>query len=415
MVNEDIILENQTQTLEEVLDKLNDRSTETIEQIVVGDADVASALDITVECFRALADLRRTISSEGVSNADVQALRNIQQRMQPYIRLPSCVALEAYEGTFTPSRSMINQTVSQEAALAEMGKTLKEWFFIFVDFIIRVVDWCRVVWNSEDLIRGRLKMMDSHLQSLHNEFQQLMKYNSTFGRDAMPEMLALAEVVLSDPKLTRSENMLVAFNVKGLDSVVKMADKDIDANFNRLMKDVVSLKGHIEADKPMAISYDYATEFNATVQALEDMTVAMDDKDYFITAVRTDFWTRPKLLVSRPIFAPSHNIEQVQRLAKEVRSIKRNSNFDALKEVDILVNTIENISNSVKVLERCIKYKQALYADYYKASATYANFYIRARDTLNETILTKSAADFDKSVMDRLDKVWESLLNKMGI
>lgn len=415
MENEEAILEDQTQTLEQALDKLVDRSEDTIDQTIVDDVDTASALDVAVECLKATADLYRTISSEGVSAADVNALRNIQQRMRPYVKLPTSVALEAYEGTFTPTRSMINQTISQEATLAEIGKTLKEWFFIFVDFIIRVVDWCRKVLNSEDLIRTRLKLMDGRILLLYNQFKQLMKYNLTLGRNSEEQMYALAKVVLDDPKLIRSDNMLMAFHVKGHDNTVTLADKDIDANFNRLMKDVVSLKEHIENNKPMALGYDYAMELDSTVSVLEDMTVAVPDKDYLIKAVRTDFWERPKLLVLRPIFAPSHNIDQVQRLAKEVRSIKRNSNFDALKEVDILVQTIENITGSVKVLERVIKYKQQLYSDYYKASATYCNFYIRGYETMKEEIYTKSPEDFDKTVMDRLDKVWTDILSKMGI
>lgn len=408
------ILANQTQTLEEALDRLEDRSADVVEPTYVPDVNT-DALDIAVECFKATVDIYHTINREGVSQADIQALRAIQAKMRPHAKLTSKVALEAYEGMFTTKRSMINQTISQEATLAEIGHTLKEWFFIFVDFIIRVTDWARRVWNSEDLIRNRLKSMDSYLQTMYNLLQELVKYNTSMGRDASPDLLAIAEVVLNDTKLTRSENMLMAFNVGHYGSVVKAADKDVDKNFNFLMKDVASLKTHIEHNRPGNLGYDYGMEINVTAEALEDMTVASVDNAEFVKQIGLDFFTHPKTLVARPIFAPSHNIEQVQRLAKEVRSIKRNVNFDNLKEVDIIVQAIENMSSSVKGLERVIKYKQALYADYYKASATYANFYIRARETVEESIKTHSAADLDKVMMDRLRKAWESLLDRMGI
>lgn len=419
MPTESEILDQQTQTLEEALDRLSERDDDiTPEKTVVPDVN-GDGLQIAVECIRTLADLHRTISVEGVSKADIQALRAIQARMAPHARLPSKVALEDYEGMFTPTRSLINQTVSQEASLAEIGKTIKEWFFIFVDFLIRVADWARRVWNSEELIRARLKLMDTNLQSMCNQVMDLVKYGKTLGRDPYEKLMSLADTVLDDPKLPRTESMLQAFNVsKGTSlpgTAIKMIDKSIDANFERLMKEVSSLKTHIEQNKPMSIGVSYDLDFGINAQLLQDMTVAMDDPEFFKQKVRRDFWTDPKKLISRPIFAPSHNIEQVQRLSKEIRGIKRNANFDALSEVDIIVKTIENLSQSVKHLEEIIKFKQMLYADYYKASATYANFYIRAREYIEEDIRTHAADDFDKQLIKRMTKTWEDLLNRMGI
>lgn len=418
MLSEDEILDNQTQTLEEALDKLNSRSEEPIEKTYVADVD-GNALHVAVECLKNLVDLHRTISVEGVSKADVQALRAIQTRMQPYTRLPTKVALEAYEGMFTPNRTMINQTVSQEAALAEIGKTLKEWFFIFVDFIIRVADWCRKVWNSEDLIRARLKMMDMYIQPMCNSLMEMVKYNKTLGRDSYDDLMALADTILEDPKLVRSESMLQAFNVSRGNSTpgtaIKNIDRSTDQCFDRLMKEVSALKTHIEQNRPMSIGVSFDMELGINAGLLQQMTEAMDDVEFFKQKVRRDFWTEPKRLVTRPIFAPSHNIEQVQRLVKEIRSIKRNANFDALKDVDVLVTTVETLSESVKHLEEIIKFKQQLYADYYKASATYANFYIRAREFVQEDIKAHAGEDIDRSLMERADKVWEGILSKMGL
>lgn len=418
MLSEDEIINNQTQTLEEVLDKLNDRSDEPLEKTIVTDVD-GGALHVAVECLKTLVDLHRTIYTEGVSKADVQALRAIQTRMRPYTRLPTKVALEAYEGMFTPNRTMINQTVSQEATLAEIGSTIKEWFFIFVDFIIRVADWCRKVWNSEDAIRGRLKLMDMYLQQMYNSLKELLEYDKTLGRDLREDLMDMADTVLDDPKLVRSESMLLAFNVsKGTNppgNAVKNIDRATDRCFTSLMKEVSSLKTHIEQNKPMSIGVSFDMELGINAQLLQTMTEAIDDPDLFKEKVGRDFWTDPKRLVTRPIFAPSHNIEQVQRLAKEIRGIKRNANFAALKEVDVLVATIETLSQSVKHMEEIIKVKQQLYIDYYKASATYANFYVRAREFVHEDIKAHAGEDFEKQMFKRADKVWEDILTRIGL
>lgn len=411
----DQILDDQTQTLEEALAKLEDRTTEVVEPTHIPEFSTPEVLDVAVECLKATVDLYHTISKEGVSLADVQALRAIQDKMRPYARLPIKPALEAYEGMFTPGRSMINQTISQEASLAEAGKTLKEWFFIFVDFIIRVSDWCRRVWNSEDMIRGRLKMMDTYLMSLWNQLKELKLYNETLGRKSDAELAAIAEKTLKDPKLVKSRTTLVAFAVSNNAKAIEQTSKMVDRNFDRLMKDILSMRSHIEANKPMALGGWWGMEINDLAILLEALTVADVDEKDFINTIGTDFWERPRQLVSRPILAASHNIEQVQRMAKEIRGIKRNGNWDDLKEIDIVVQSVENLSEGTKGLERIIKFKQGLYVDYYKASATYANFYIAARDFLADEIKTKSAADFDNLVMDRLNKAWETTLDKMGI
>lgn len=415
MLTEDQILDEQVQSLDAALDKLDEHSAEPITPNEVGDVDAGQALAVTVECLKATRDLYHTISSEGVSAADVKALRSIRDRMAPYMTLNPKVALEEYEGMFTPNRTMINQVVSQEATLAEIGTTLKEWFFKFLDYVIKLVDWCRVVWNSENTIRLRLKALDSNLQSMYNAFDDCLVRNSLAGVDMLPQMTAIAKLVLSDPKLTRSESMLIAFGVKGHDSVIVHADKDIDYTFGLLMKDVASLKTYIEQNKPMAIGIDFATDLHVTAEALEELQVAVDEPDFFHDTIGTEFWMHPKRLVNRPIYAPSHNILQVQRLAKEMRNIKRNANFDNLKEVDILVQTVENISGCIHGLERVITFKQKLYADYYKASATLANFYIRGREVLMDQIAKNGDEDVKRVVVTKLNKIWDEILKKMGM
>lgn len=415
MLTEDQILDEQVQTLDEALDKLDAHSTEAVERNEVADVDVGQALTVTVECLKATRDLYHTIAKEGVSASDIKALRNIRERMSPFMTLPTKVALEEYEGMFTPNRSMINQVVSQEATLGEIGTTLKEWFFKFLDFVIKVVDWCRTVWNSEEAIRLRLKALDTNLQSMYNAFDDCLVRNKLAGVDMLPQLTAISKLVLSDPKLTRSQSMLVAFGVKGKDQDIIYGDKDIDYTFNLLMKDVASLKNHVEQNKPMAIGVDFASDIHVTADTMEQMLVAEDEKDFFLDNLGTEFWMHPKRLVGRPIYAPSHNIQQVQRLAKEFRTIKRNVNFDQLKEIDILVQTVENISGCVQGLERVITFKQKLYADYYKASATMANFYIRGRDVMMDQIAKNGDEEVNRVVLTKLNKAWDEILKHMGI
>ena len=90
-------------------------------------------------------------------------------------------------------------------------------------------------------------------------------------------------------------------------------------------------------------------------------------------------------------------------------------NFDQLKEIDILVQTVENISGCVQGLERVITFKQKLYADYYKASATMANFYIRGRDVMMDQIAKNGDEEVNRVVLTKLNKAWDEILKHMGI
>lgn len=417
MLTESEVLDEQVQTLETALDKLEDYDNNPVVENTSSDTDIASQLTVTVECLHATADLYRTIQREGVSASDVSALRHIRERMSPFMKFPSNVALEAYEGTFTPSRSMINQTVSQEAAVEEFGKTLKEWFFKIVDWIIKAVDWCRVVWNSESAIRTRLKLIDFNLQGMYNEFDDLIKRNALAGRDVTGELNAISKLVLSDPKLIRSESTLIAFGDKALGGKITAYDKHIDRIYGMLIRDVGSLKAHIENNKPSALPAIYSQELQMDAEGLEALAVASSDtsKDFFEERLGLDYWKKPEVIVKRPVYAPSGNIIQVQKIAKEFRDIRRNVNFDQLKEIDTIVQNVENITASLKALERIIDFKQKLYLDYYKASATLANFYIRGHEMMLDLIIRNTDADTNRVVVEKLKKAWQDVMTRMKI
>lgn len=415
MLTEDQILDEQVQTLDEALDKLEEHSADPITPNEVDDTDVGQALTVTVECLKATVDLYHTIVQEGVSASDIKALRSIRKRMEPYMALPFKPALEAYEGLFTPNRSMINQVVSQEATMAELGTTLKEWFFKFVDFIIKVVDWCRVAWNSETAISLRLKAIDHNLQSMYNSFDDVYKRNLANGRDLTPELNKLAKLVLLDPKLPRHRATLIAFGQKNADMPILREDKEVDRLFTSLIRDITSLKDYISSNKTMAFGYDYATRISEAADQLDLLFVTSDEEDFLVNELWADYWKHPKRFVDRPIHAASRNIKQIQQIADVFRKIKRNSNFDQLKDIDTVVQVVENITGSTKALERIIRRKQELFTVYYKTSATMANFYIRGHAMMLDELVKNSTTDNEKVVIDKLSKSWEDLLNKMGI
>lgn len=415
MLTESEILDEQVQTLEEALDKLSDHENNPVTQQVALDTGAGQVVQVTVECLKATVDLYLTISQEGVSADDIKALRHIRERMAPFITLSYRPALEEYEGMFTPGRSMINQTVSQEATLAEVGITLKEWFFKFIDFVIKVVDWCRVAWNSETTINARLRLIDHNLQSMYNEFEKLLKRNQMVGRDYEGELNAIWKQVLLDPKLGRSQAMLYAFGMTTNATVYDKADVEINEAFRWMLMDIAGLKNRLEKGEAMEMGHDYANDIHDAAASIEALAVASPDVDFIVSHLPKDYWRKPKTILARKPYVPSQNIIQVQTIAKKLRDIRRNGNFADLKDTDAMVHSVQNITDTISGIERVITVKQNLFTDFYKASATLANFYIRGYEMLLEEARKYDNEDAAKAMNERASKAWDSICTKMGI
>lgn len=415
MLTESEILDEQTQTLEEALDKLADHENHPVTQNTALDTGAGQTVQITVECLKALVDLHNTISQEGVSADDIRAMRHIRERMAPFMTLSYRPALESYEGMFTPGRSMINQTVSKEASLEEIGLTLKEWFFKFIDFIIKVVDWCRIAWNSEFAIKTRLGVIDNNVQSMYNEFDRLLKRNQSAGRDYNGEMNAIWKQVLQDPQLGRSQAMLYAFGMTEDAGVYVKANDAIDDAYRWILMDIVGLKNRIEKSEPMELTHTYADEVHEAAVDIEALAVASSDVNYLLDHLPKDYWRKPKVILARKSQVPSHNISQVQVIAKKLREIRRNGKFPDLKDNDAMVHSIQNITDTISGIERTITVKQNLFTDFYKASATLVNFYSRGYEFLLAEAQKHDNDDASKAMNDRAAKVWDSICTKMGI
>lgn len=415
MLTENEILANQTQTLEEALDRLEDHTKPIDDLVDLIDTGSVDNSVVAVECLKSLVDLYHTVSIEGVSKADIDALWSIQQRLVPFAALGVKPALEGYSGMFTPNRSMINQNISQEAVLAEIGKTLKEWFYAFIDFIIKMANWCRKVLNSETAINAKLTLINMNIQDLHSQLNNVIKISAKYGRDVLPEVNKVSELVLKDPKLARNELTLIAFNVKGKADELITMDKYTDVLFSYLMKDLHSLKKHVENNDPNVHASLTGYDLEGHLQLYEALTVTNADEDLILDEVGVEFWRKPKTLIERKVFAPKRNIEQVEKVAKAIREIKRNSNFSDLKNVDALVANVEDIMRCIKVLEKIIIVKQTLLTDYYKASATTINLYVRAYDTIVEDLNTNAAEEIKDQALEAISKAWNKTLDKLGI
>lgn len=415
MLTESEILDEQVQTLDEVLDKLTECEIEGMEPKTVPDLGDSQVLQVTVECLKATVDLYQTISSEGVSASDIKALRHIRERMAPHMTLTYVPALEAYEGMFTPTRSMVNQVVSQEATLEEIGITLKEWFFKFIDFVIKLLDWSRSAWNTEFAIKKRLMFIDDNLQSMYNAFEDTLKWSNKVGRDYTAQLNAIWEQVLLDPKLNRSPSMLYAFGMTTNVNAYTKANKIVDDSYRLVLKDITALKMRVEKDQPMLTTYMYGNDINDAAFTLEQLTVADSKVSYLSDQLPSEYWRKPRSLLERKVQAPSAQITQVQEIAKQLRDIKRNSKFNDLKDSSDLVSVVENLTAAIKGLERIIAVKQALFVDFYKASATMATFYIRGHDLMNDDLMKHDSSDSTKIAIDRMSKTWEDICSKMGL
>lgn len=209
--------------------------------------------------------------------------------------------------------------------------------------------------------------------------------------------------------------MLYAFGLANDENVYKHANSSVDDSYRWILMDVAALKKRLESNVAMELGHDYAGDVIDAVSVVEDLAVASPDVDFLESNLPKEFWRKPKVILNRTPQVPSQNIAQVQVIAKKLRDIRRSGNFPDLKDTDAMVRSVENITETIKGIERMITVKQNLFTDFYKASATLANFYVRGHDLLLTEAMKYDNDDAMKAVNDRAAKVWESICSKMGI
>lgn len=420
MLSDSEILDEKTQSLDTALQELEANHADEAPGPVsstVRDVLKDQQLVTAVECMGTLTDLWNTISQEGVSVYDVQVLRSVQVKMNDIsaLRQPK-VALERFEGLFTPTRTELNQTVSLEAVKFEFVRILKEWFLKLMDFIIDVVKWVKNVKNSEFMVKARTQAMNDELLSAKQHLTNMRNMNALSDRKLKPAYDAIQEAVLADPKLPKNKLTLMAFGPSQLNAEFDSHLRTV-LNFGKIFTTVTT-------DLVQALEGGRYDQANATfvgsiiedaVNELNDFTVESTDENYFAKELPDLDMYQPKYVLQRK----SYYIEPFNQLLKvAINDLRRIKRFDKLTDdADItrVQEAVQDLTKGIKAMERTIQIIAQLNNGYFKVSASYMNYYSRCFETTRKDFTANVMDDLTRTAFDKLTKSWDKLMDSLAV
>lgn len=422
MLSDSEILDNKTQSLDEALQKLEANREQNEAGPVsstVHDVLNDENLEIAVECVQTLADLYATVSQEGISSYDVQTLRAVQSKMNAISEVGAPkVALERYEGMFTPERSGLNQKVSIEAIQVEFMRIVKEWFYKLVDFVVGVVNAVIRLKDHNFMVDRRNEQIKGAVVQYRAQLRELMKLNAWGDRDLRPEFKAIQETLLRDPKLPHNKLTLMGFGTSQLDKDFQRELKTINSFSVNFKKVVDGLAVTVEkGDDSNVTTTFFGRILEDAVKTLEEFTVEDPDPDYFFKApmLKGLDLMQPKYFLER---TPYYMATWYTLLDDSVKSLKRIKRFNAITDeaaVDRVAASIADINIGIKAIHTVAKTISELNVCQFKVGATFINYYINCHEVVMEDFKNHRFDDLQRVAIDKAAKAWDKITSDLGL
>lgn len=412
------ILDDKTQTLEKAVQLLEETSDDTTPiDPVTRDVLKDEQLGIAVECMGTLKDLYQTVSQDGVSVYDVQVLRAVQSKMDSIAAGKlNKVALEQFEGMFTPSRSGLNQTVSIEAIVAEFGRIIKEWFYKLVDFISDVVLWAKSIMNGESVVRDKTESLTANILQAKQHLTNMRNLNILSDRKLKQAYDGIQETIIADPKLPRCKLTLMAFGPSKLNTEFDKQLRTVASfskNFATITNDLVTI---LEGGDHTKI---YNTFSGAVIDdAVKDILafgVESPDVDYFKDNLPGLDMYQPKYILQRQPYYVDTWYDVLKALIADLRKIKRFDKVTDPAAIARVQGSVTDITKGIRAIEKVIETIVKLNKCYFKVSASYINYYSHCFEHTRQDFVNNVMNDLQAAALAKIDKSWDSLMDKLGV
>lgn len=420
MLTDSQILDEKTQSLDAVLEELeavNADSPAGPTSSTVRDVMNDENLQVTIECMGTLVDLYHTVSQEGVSLYDIQALRSVQNRMSAIaeLNLPK-VALERFEGMFTEDRTMLNQRISVESIVTEIGRVIKEWWLKLVDFWQNMMRWLKTCRSTETAVNFRVKMMNDNLMKAKQHLTSWRSLNKLGDRNLTTAYDEIQRLVLADPKLPKNKLTLMGFGPSPLNIEFDKQLRLVLAFTNNLndiakdLHDIVTGKGSAQVN----VMFSGAVTEDA-VKTLLKFAEASEDENYISDNLPQLDLYQPKYVMQRKLYYIEPFELNVKSLMNVLRGI-RNVGKDLPPGVDPdrVMACINDITRGLRATEQVVELLMKLTGAYGKVTTTYLNYYIRCVEATREDIMDNFGDDLTRAAIEKAGKLWDEFLKTLG-
>ncbi|QEM41821.1 hypothetical protein [Pseudomonas phage vB_PaeM_PS119XW] len=383
------------------------------------DPNLQEKLHAALEHISTLDDLRSTIRAEGVSSHDITALRGIHSSMEAIgLNVPVLPSLENYNALFTPTRTSLNLKVSNEAIGSAIMATIKEWFHVLVDFIVKTIRWVKSVEMNDEVIQGRIVSINEKIVKLESNWKEMQALNRLGNRNLDRKYYEAAEVVLLDPKLPRSDIGLLAFGVDDDLRRIRNIQQEAQKFGAQLLEQIRQLRQVMDRSRlELGFESHIGPRLQSLAETLKNMDSQSDDPNFYIKHKRVGirFFEDTKRMLKREPITYKFIYELYGKCADELRKVNRFDLEESVVPLPKLQAVIANVNAGIEALNDMVKVFSRIPLYQYKAGATYANFFIKAHDIVREDFYAHVASDVANAAWDKLIKRFEDIKRELGI
>ncbi|AEH03513.1 virion structural protein [Pseudomonas phage PhiPA3] len=413
MQTEEEILESKSHVLDEALDE-----AVIPPQDIKVDEEVARQLQVATEQIGVLTDLYHTINEEGVSQADIDALKGVRSSLEQHnLPLPA-IGLENYDGLFTPMRTSVNLKVSNESILKSITDTIKEWFYKLIDWVAKVLQWFKARKYSDTQIMQKVDKAQSKLDLARGLFVGIVAANTLSTRDLQPQYDALAGELLTNVQLPKNAMTLVAFgNGEYSMELRRKLDKAQDLSKN-LLTEVSELRDFV-LGKSQDLNFSTGTgdQLVALAKDIADFNTESDDPNFFLKDkdLGNRFYENIRMIKQRRTFSIEFIYSTYAKVADELRKVRRFELKDSQIPAEYFQAAFESIHKALIALREIIDAYYRLSITQWKATATFINFYLRAYEITRKDRMDNLVDDVARVTIEKLNKGVDELKASLGI
>lgn len=387
-----------------------DSQTEESEDDVIDEGTEPSleSLQAMTTSLEWLRDIKYTISREGVSRADMQALAKIRSHLVTQgVELAPTPSLEDYAmATYLEERAGVNVSVAVESFASTMIATIKRWIAKLVEYVGQMVRWVAKEFMGEDAVKRKLTGKHKQILALQELRQRLFSIHSPTSLLAQ-EMDDQAGLLLSDDNLRNNRMTVAAFGSVTEDKIITDLVKKGTDTTKTMVSEIGNLKKDLESDSPTTTFDDKPIESLALrVIELDEFLKDQPNEQYVRQQLENRLFTDAlpgHVLTVTPFNDLVQSYRKVHGDLKQIRKIDHHQDVDrVVGQLNDLMRAIGNISKLASGVKQYNNHKlQAL-----RQRAAFETIYInRYYQSVKATTDDKTMASIKRTIESARSKI----------
>ncbi|HFH4533049.1 TPA: hypothetical protein ACGJ7A_005740 [Pseudomonas aeruginosa] len=375
--------------------------------------EILAKMCVAVEAIHQLSDIYAITKLEGVSKPDVDGIRALVKRMSTEgFEAPkkAVASLEQYASMFTPTRSTLNVTISQEAVMATIINTLKTWFEKLMELFAKLMRWISDFKKRDVVVATRYGKIVRAVDQARTLFQELLVKNRLGNRkDALLEKFdAIAQSIIDDPKILASRVYAAAFGSvyyqKEIININNEARTEL-GTMEKLVGTIIEYVNYNGDDYRALMPIANIREIGKLATRCNELSTVYPDRSSIPDFPDKNFWKNSHLLKDRFV-APLDDLLKAYRNSSDaLRKLKQLSRNYSQETIDAIGESVQLINTSLEGMRRItdtmFEYSQAQYL----AASCVLNYYGKCAQVVSEDYKIHGFNDAIREWQRRFDKV----------